>query len=109
MDAGSALVPDWRYGAGSTLQQDMASISAAQVSGLWVAAHESRAGAVAQQACAPPAGVVPGDGDFAVMHVPYAAVAANDGDDSERASMRTVNRRVSLVSLVSLVMDKCSG
>ena len=49
------------------------------------------------------------------MHVPYAAVAANDGDDSERASMRTVNRRVSLVSLVildsliSLVMDKCSG
>ena len=81
----------------------MASIPEAQVSGLWAVAQESGAGTVAQQACAPPAGVVPGDGEFAVMHVPTAAVAARDGADSERASMRTVSR------LASLIMNKCSG
>ncbi len=31
------------------------------------------------------------------MHVPTAAVAARDGDDSEMASMRTVNCLVSLI------------
>ncbi len=79
------------------LQQDMDSIPAAQVSGVWAVAHESGAGAVAQQAWAPPDGVAPEAGDFAVMHVPTAAVAARDGDDSEKASMRTVNCLVSLI------------
>lgn len=84
----------------------MASIPAAHVSGVWAVAQESGAGAVAQQAWAPPVGVAPGAGDFAVMHVPTAAVTARDGDDNERASMRTVNR---LVSLISLVMNGGSG
>ena len=81
----------------------MDSIPAAQVSGVWAVAHESGAGVVAQQACAPPDGAAPGDGAIAVMHVPTAAVAARDGDDNERARMRAVNR------LVSLVMNECSG
>ena len=80
-------------------QQDMASIPTAHVSGVWVVAHDSDAGAVAQQACAPPAGVAPGAGDIAVMHVPTAAATARDGDDSERASMRTVNCLVSLIMI----------
>ena len=84
----------------------MDSIPAAQVSGVWAVAHESGAGVVAQQACAPPDGAAPGVGAIAVMHVPTAAVAARDGDDNERARMRAVNR---LVSLVSLVMNGCSG
>ena len=87
----------------------MDSIPAAQVSGVWAVAHESGAGVVAQQACAPPDGAAPGVGAIAVMHVPTAAVAARDGDDNERARMRAVNRLVSLVSLVSLVMNECSG
>ena len=78
-------------------QQDMASIPAAQVSGVWVVAQESGFGAVAQQAWAPPDGVAPEAGDFAVTHAPTAAEAARDGDDSERASMRTVNCLVSLI------------
>lgn len=76
---------------------------AVHVSGVWVVAHDSGFGAVAQQAWAPPDGAAPEAGDFAVMHVPTTAVAARDGDDSERASMRTVNRLVSLVSLASVV------
>ncbi len=83
----------------------MDSIPAAQVSGVWAVAHESGAGVVAQQACAPPDGAAPGVGAIAVMHVPTAAVAARDGDDNERARMRAVNRLVSLVSLV----NECSG
>ena len=81
----------------------MAGIPEAHVSGSWPVAHDSGAGAVVQHACAPPAGAVPGDEDFANMHMPSAAVAARDGDDSERKSMRTVNR------LVSLFMNGCSG
>lgn len=81
----------------------MASIPAAHVSGVWAVAQESGAGAVAQQACAPPVGVAPEVGAIAVMHVPTAAVTARDGDDIERASMRTVSR------LDSLFMYRCSG
>ena len=78
-------------------QQDMASIPAVHVSGVWVVAQDSGFGAVAQQAWAPPSGVAPEAGDFAVTHAPTAAVATRDGDDSERASMRTVNCLVSLI------------
>ena len=81
----------------------MPGIPAAHVSGVWVVAQDSGAGAVAQQACAPPGGDVPGDVDLAVMHVPTAAETARDGDDSERASMRTVN------CLDSLIMNGGSG
>ncbi|MXX02681.1 MAG: hypothetical protein F4104_07765 [Gemmatimonadetes bacterium] len=81
----------------------MAGIPAAHVSGVWAVAQESGAGAVAQQAWAPPVGDAPGVGAIAVMHVPTAAVTARDGDDIARASMRTVNR------LVSLFMNGCSG
>ncbi len=46
---------------------------------------------------------MPGEVDSAVMHVPTAAETARDGDDSESASMRTVNVLASLNSLIIII------